>query len=98
QPLAKGTCVPLCWQRRNDPQMAIFSIILILTCCCFRDSVTLLMIHVLLAVLLLVAVLGVLLSPRAGEVTRGQESMGFLQAVYGVTTIAYALIVQVADA
>jgi hypothetical protein len=55
-------------------------------------------IHILLAFLLLVAVLGVLLSAPPGDATRGEKSLGVLYTVYGVTTIAYALIVQVADA
>jgi len=59
-----------------------------------RDSTTLLVIHVLLAVLLVVAVLKDLFSPLAGVVTRGAVSKGILFTVYRVAISLCGLILQ----
>ena len=66
------------------------------------DSSVLIAVHALLGLVLIAALLGTLVARfRRGiglEVKRGSESMSFLYVVYGIATLIYALIVQVADA
>ncbi len=67
-----------------------------------RDDVILTVVQLTLAILLFIAMVQALKAKRSGSfgsaVTRGDRSMNFLYVFYGVATVAFILIVQIAEA
>ncbi len=66
-----------------------------------RDDVILTVVQLALAILLFTAMVPTWKAKRSrsivSPVTRGDRSMNFLYVFYGVTTVVYTLIVQIAD-
>jgi uncharacterized protein (DUF58 family) len=77
------------WVARNQPSILLY----------LQDGYVLLMSQFALGVVLMVALWKALRARKTSgfEVTRGETSLTFLYVAYGIVTVIYALVIQVAE-